>query len=225
MRLPAGDQGSAGTWRAAQEVGGRFKKTQLLKWRLSIDGGQWRSQASRGPQQWRTRLPSQRRGFDPWVRKTPWRWKWQPTPVFSPGESRGQRSLGAHTVRGVTKESDKAEQLSNNNDEDTNNDHAFLNASVGSWVTQDQLLRKTRLWGTQSHHSHLALPQRACVLPSSPLPAGAASRGSISSLLRLLAEGLAIHLPPKTRTICTSTRWHWRWARHTGGDSLAVKSC
>ena len=32
-------------------------------------------------------------GFDPWVRKKPWRRKWQPTPVFLAGESHGQRSL------------------------------------------------------------------------------------------------------------------------------------
>ena len=31
--------------------------------------------------------------FDPWVGKIPWRRKWQPTPVFLPGESHGQRSL------------------------------------------------------------------------------------------------------------------------------------
>ena len=34
-----------------------------------------------------------RREFDPWVGKIPWRKAWQPTPVFLPGESRGQRSL------------------------------------------------------------------------------------------------------------------------------------
>ena len=34
-----------------------------------------------------------RRWFSPWIRKTPWRRKWQPTPVFLPGESLGQRSL------------------------------------------------------------------------------------------------------------------------------------
>ena len=33
--------------------------------------------------------------FDPWDRKLPWRRKWQPTPVFLPGESHGQRSLVA----------------------------------------------------------------------------------------------------------------------------------
>ena len=34
-----------------------------------------------------------RRGLDPWVRKIPWREKWQPTPVFLPRESHGERSL------------------------------------------------------------------------------------------------------------------------------------
>ena len=32
-------------------------------------------------------------GFDPWVGKIPWRWAWQPTPVFLPGELHGQRIL------------------------------------------------------------------------------------------------------------------------------------
>ena len=34
-----------------------------------------------------------RPGFDPWVRKVPWRREWQPTPVFLPGEPHGHRSL------------------------------------------------------------------------------------------------------------------------------------
>ena len=40
--------------------------------------------------------PYRRHGFDPWVGKTPWRRAWQPTPVFSPGESHGQRSLAGY---------------------------------------------------------------------------------------------------------------------------------
>ena len=43
-----------------------------------------------------------RRGFGPWVRKIPWRRKWQPTPVFLPGESHGHRRLGA-AVHGAVK--------------------------------------------------------------------------------------------------------------------------
>ena len=31
--------------------------------------------------------------FNPWVRMIPWRRKWQPTPVFLPGESQGWQSL------------------------------------------------------------------------------------------------------------------------------------
>ena len=34
-----------------------------------------------------------RRQFDPWVGKIPWRREWKPSPVFLPGESHGQRSL------------------------------------------------------------------------------------------------------------------------------------
>ena len=38
-------------------------------------------------------IGNKRRGSDPWVRKIPWRRKWQPTPVLLPGESHGQGSL------------------------------------------------------------------------------------------------------------------------------------
>jgi len=41
-----------------------------------------------------------RRGFDPWVRKIPWRRAWQPTPVFLPGESQGQKSLVGYSSWG-----------------------------------------------------------------------------------------------------------------------------
>ena len=46
--------------------------------------------------------------FDPWVGKIPWRWAWQPTQVFVPGESHGQRSLMVHHPWGC-KESDTTE--------------------------------------------------------------------------------------------------------------------
>ena len=42
---------------------------------------------------WSICLQCRRSGFDPWVRKIPWRREQQPTPVFLPGESHGQRSL------------------------------------------------------------------------------------------------------------------------------------
>ena len=46
-------------------------------------------------------LPAmQQKGFDPWVRKIPWRRKWQPTPVFLPGKSHGWRSLVGYSLWG-----------------------------------------------------------------------------------------------------------------------------
>ena len=55
-------------------------------------------------------LQCRRPGFDPWVRKIPWRRKWQPTPVSLPEESHGQRSLVGYSPRD-RKESDTTERL------------------------------------------------------------------------------------------------------------------
>ena len=41
-----------------------------------------------------------RLGFGPWVRKIPWRREWQPTPVFMPEESHGQRSPAGYIPQG-----------------------------------------------------------------------------------------------------------------------------
>ena len=37
-------------------------------------------------------LQYRRTGFDPWVKKIPWRSEWLPTPVFLSGEFHGQKS-------------------------------------------------------------------------------------------------------------------------------------
>ena len=48
--------------------------------------------------------------FDPWVREILWRRAWQPTPVFLPGESHGQKSLAGYSPWGH-KESDMTHRL------------------------------------------------------------------------------------------------------------------
>ena len=53
-----------------------------------------------------------RLGFNPWVRKIPWRRAWQPTPVFLPRESHGQKSLAGHSPWG-RKESHNWSDLTN----------------------------------------------------------------------------------------------------------------
>ena len=49
----------------------------------------------------------ERLGFNSWVRKNPWRRKWQSTPVFLP-ESHGQGNLAGYSPWG-RKESDTTE--------------------------------------------------------------------------------------------------------------------
>ena len=49
-----------------------------------------------------------RHGFSPWIGKIPWRGKWQPTPLFLPGKSHGQRSLAVYSPWG-RKEPDMTE--------------------------------------------------------------------------------------------------------------------
>ena len=73
--------------------------------------------------QWRTCLQCGRPRFDPWVGKIPWRRKWQPTPVFLPRESHGQRGAGWVTVHGLCKESDTTKRL-------TRTHHSLLICSV-----------------------------------------------------------------------------------------------
>ena len=47
--------------------------------------------------------------FNSWVRKILWRRKWQPTPVFLPRKSHGQRALMVYRPRG-RKESDRIQR-------------------------------------------------------------------------------------------------------------------
>ena len=65
-------------------------------------------------------------------RKMPWRRDWQPTPVFLPGKSHGQRSLAGYRPRG-RKESDMTEQLNDNN----NLNISFLSGSSSRRVSSD----------------------------------------------------------------------------------------
>ena len=65
----------------------------------------WASQVA---QWYRIHLQCRKCRFDPWVRKIPWRRKWQPTPVFLPEEFHGQRSPAGYSPPGH-KESDATE--------------------------------------------------------------------------------------------------------------------
>ena len=94
-----------------------------------------------------------RHGFDPWVRKIPWRRAQQPTPGFLPGESHGQRSLA--TVHGVAKSQTGLKVLSMHactgiyssicGSIHVSPDHTALNSAEGSVQGWDQPQR-VGLW-------------------------------------------------------------------------------
>ena len=68
----------------------------------------WASQVALVVKNLPAKVGCKRGGFYPWVGKIPWRRAWQPTPVFLPGESHGQRSLVGYSPWGH-KESDVTE--------------------------------------------------------------------------------------------------------------------
>ena len=53
----------------------------------------------------------ERHRFSPWIGKMPWRRAWQPTPVFFPGESPGQRTWWA-VVHRIAKSRTQLKRLS-----------------------------------------------------------------------------------------------------------------
>ena len=57
-----------------------------------------------------------RRGFDPWVGKIPWKRAWQPTPVFLPGDFHDRGAWQA-TVHGVAQSQTRLKWLSMNTQE------------------------------------------------------------------------------------------------------------
>ena len=66
--------------------------------------------------QWeRIHLPNRRHGFNSWVGKIPWRWRWHPTPIFLSGKFHGQRGLVSYSPWGH-KELDTTEWLKSSSD-------------------------------------------------------------------------------------------------------------
>ena len=59
-------------------------------------------------------LPAkQKRGFDPWVGKVPWRREWLPIPVFLAAKSHGLRRLAGYSPRDHRVRPNRATQITN----------------------------------------------------------------------------------------------------------------
>ena len=77
--------------------------------------------------------------LDSWIRKIPWRRKWQSTPLFLPGKSQGQRRLEDYSPLGC-KESGVTEQMST----PQRSHHLW-----GSWAPAQLLSLCLRAWELQ----------------------------------------------------------------------------
>ena len=66
------------------KISGQSVLFAWFTWQLGFPGGTGGKEPT-----WQCKRP----GLNPWVRKILWRRKWQPNPIFLPGESHGQRRL------------------------------------------------------------------------------------------------------------------------------------
>ena len=97
-----------------------------------------------------------RHRFDPRVGKIPWRRKWQPTPVFLPGKSHGQRSLVGYSPRGH-KESSVAERT-----------HTYARTHRLQWDT-DHYKQLPQINTQLSNKEFATMPWHNCVLKQSSM--------------------------------------------------------
>ena len=80
-------------------------------------------------------MQSRRTRFSLWVGKTHWRRKWQPTPVFLPGESHGQRGLDGRQSMGSQRVGRTERLILSLFFSFHNNKNIFNLPDLGCWVT------------------------------------------------------------------------------------------
>ena len=105
--------------------------------------------------------PCRRCGFDPWIKKIPWRREQQSTPGFLPGEFHGQRSLVGYSPWG-RKELDVTLQRENNNkhtrriSREEGSSAATSQGAARSWESsQEQTFPSTSGGGVACQHHDL----------------------------------------------------------------------
>ena len=107
--------------------------------------------------------------FDPAVRKSSWRRKRQPTPVFLPGKSHGWRSLACYNPWGC-KELDTTYLLNNNNRKINPSELWILVASTASEIVTDRGTSPTLFlccYPLYNPHNHLLPMARLLVIINS----------------------------------------------------------
>ena len=99
--------------------------------------------------------------FNPWVGKIPWRRKWQPTPIFLPGECPGQRSLVGCSPWGC-QELDTTEGTWRACTHTHTHTHTWFPSSVGGKLSAHTHTHTHTIsfqcWGELSAHTHTRFP-------------------------------------------------------------------
>ena len=119
-----------------------------------------------------------RNGFSSLIDKIPWRRAWQPTPVFLPGESNGQRSLAGYSPWG-RKESDMTEV---------------------TWHA-----RTTVTGELFAHFSRASGPGRQRRRMESSLPSTCPATHNCSGLFRLHQQSIFTSSPAWPQAVCLET--------------------
>ena len=86
-------------WCAAVHVGAK-SRTWLSNWTITTISRKGHPRWFNGKASTCQCRRLKRFEFDTWDGKVPWRRKWQPTPVFLPGKSHGQKSLVGYSPQG-----------------------------------------------------------------------------------------------------------------------------
>ena len=123
-----------------------------------------------------------RHSLDPWVGKTPWRRKWQPTTVFLLGKSHGQRGMVGYSPWGH-KESDTTEHA-----------HTSL---LHVMFPLPKMLEYLYTHAHTHKHTHTSFPRLAHL-------SGASSSRKTSMLCLCLLQLCRLLLLCNTRTLWTS---------------------
>ena len=122
---------------------------------------------------WESILQCRRLGFSPWVGKIRWRRAWQPSPVFLPGESHGQRSMGGYSIGSPRVGHDWATKNSTNTGKGMRQKCACSGQGAIrklGWLESVGGGRSERRWAYSSPNNHVS-PSTVCgVVPREQLP-------------------------------------------------------
>ena len=156
--------------------------------------------------------------FSPWVRKIPWRRDWQPTPVFLPGESQGQRSLLVYSPWG-RKESDMTERLTFSLSHPQFHSHHSQRSFVAALASKR---KKSKLsWGPAWRHHTITSPNAVSQEPQSPSSPRSQGRGLTALPLcgRSSREFVAHIIPAQHRSEVCTRYWSNVGTRCLPGDT------